>query len=202
MTLVLLLLLLVSGVPAPPGRAVGREGGRGGRDITAFLQAIDLECYVELFRSEEITLELLPYVTEAQLQRIGVRTLVQRMRIVRSAQDQLDNRGENAVIEMPVNEDSEFVTERPNANEPDNEIDVAVPENQVDGACTLHTAHCSLHTVSRLDKGMENIRNYIPNIGDAQIEAWCHDFLAYVQQYWMDGQFPRYPHEFLYYKSL
>ena len=58
----LLLLLLVSEVPAPTGEAVGREGGR---DITAFLQEINLDCYVDLFRSEEITLELLPYVTEA-----------------------------------------------------------------------------------------------------------------------------------------
>ena len=45
---------------------------------------------MELFRSEEITLDLLPEVTEAQLQRIGVRTLGQRMRIVRSAQNQLE----------------------------------------------------------------------------------------------------------------
>ena len=88
---------------------------------------------MDLFRSEDITLELLPYVTEAQLQRIWVRTLGQRMRIVRSVQDQLEDRGEDAVSERPVAEEKEYVTERPNANEPDNEIEVAVPKNQIDG---------------------------------------------------------------------
>ena len=47
-------------------------------------------------------------------------------------QDQLEDRGEDAVSERPVAEESEYVTKRPNANEPDNEIEVAVPENQVD----------------------------------------------------------------------
>ena len=44
----------------------------------------------------------------------------------------------------------------------------------------------------RMDEGMANIRTYIPNIGDEQVEAWCEDFLNYVQQFWLDGQFPRY----------
>ena len=44
----------------------------------------------------------------------------------------------------------------------------------------------------RMDEGMANIRTCIPNIGDEQVEAWCEDFLNYVQQFWLDGQFPRY----------
>jgi hypothetical protein len=51
---------------------------------------------------------------------------------------------------------------------------------------TLYTA------LYRLDEGMAIIRTYIPNIGDDRVEAWCDDFLNYVQQFWLDGQFPRF----------
>ena len=54
-------------------------------------------------------------------------------------------------------------------------------------------AICWTHILQRrMDEGMANIRTYIPNIGDKQVEAWCEDFLNYVQQFWLDGQFPRY----------
>ena len=73
-------------------------------------------------------MDLFPEVTEVQLLRIGVRTLGHRMRIVRSAQNQLEIRSE-AASERPETEENEPVTERSKVNE----NEVAHPENKVNG---------------------------------------------------------------------
>ena len=113
---VLLFLLLLPSATAPtPPRVEGRGNGGAPRSLATFLANIHLENYLDLFIREEITMELLPMITESQFERIGVRTLGQRMRIVQSAQS--------------INTDDEIIERVVDANEaPHEEIVQEEPE--------------------------------------------------------------------------
>ena len=113
---VLLFLLLLPSATAPtPPRVEGRGNGGAPRSLATFLANINLENYLDLFIREEITMELLPMITESQFERIGVRTLGQRMRIVQSAQS--------------INTDDEIIERVVDANEaPHEEIVQEEPE--------------------------------------------------------------------------
>ena len=102
--------------PAPaPLRVEGLGAGRAPRNLATFLTEINLENYLDLFVREEITIELLPLITEAQFERIGVRTLGQRMRLVQSAQsispeeeeDHINNEANREIEEPERNHENE-----------------------------------------------------------------------------------------------
>ena len=79
------MLFLLQGALAAP-RPPTREEGRA-RSIATFLSNLNLDGYIDLFANQGITMDLLPYVSEAQLERIGVATLGDRLRIVLNAQE-------------------------------------------------------------------------------------------------------------------
>ena len=61
-------------------------------------------------------------------------------------------------------------------------------------AFATHESICQLilhYPFHRLDEAMENIRRYIPMIGDERVEEWCLDFMTYLDTTWLNGLYPR-----------
>ena len=67
--------------------------------VLKLLNDIHLEEYVDLFQREEISVEVLPSVTEEQFRQMGVRTLGQRIRIVNAARQLVQDGGRGEVAQ-------------------------------------------------------------------------------------------------------
>ena len=87
MKLSILAFLLTLGAFAPPPAPPNG-------DVSTFLKNVGLEEYSALFEQEDINFEILPELTEETLRTIGIRSLGQRLRIIRGVR--------NLEIEVPV----------------------------------------------------------------------------------------------------
>ena len=71
--------------PAPPGSP----------RVGHLLHTLQLDEYMELMTEEEIDLPVLAQMTEEQLQRLGVRRMGQRMRLLAAARNAISNEEED-----------------------------------------------------------------------------------------------------------
>ena len=75
------------------------------KDVSGFLEKLNLEEYLPIFLREGITLDLIAELTEAELRQIGVRKLGERLRFLRLARKlEAFNQAEFEIIKDDVTE--------------------------------------------------------------------------------------------------
>ena len=111
------LLVLMSNSFAPRPRAPP-----GSPRVGHLLHTLQLDEYMELMTEEEVDLPVLAQMTEEQLQRLGVRRMGQRMRLLAAARNAIsneeeDDRGDSVDISQPETENDNENHDLPEANE-------------------------------------------------------------------------------------
>ena len=84
------------------------------------LHTLQLDEYMELMTEEEVDLPVLAQMTEEQLQRLGVRLMGQRMRLLAAARNAIsneDDRSDSVDISQPETENDNENHDLPEANE-------------------------------------------------------------------------------------
>ena len=94
----------------------------GSPQVGHLLHILQLDEYMELMTEEEVDLPVLAQMTEEQLQRLGVRRMGQRMRLLAAARnafsnEEEDDRGDSVDISQPETENDNENHDLPEANE-------------------------------------------------------------------------------------
>ena len=90
----------------------------GSPRVGHLLHTLQLDEYMELMTEEEVDLPVLAQMTEEQLQRLGVRRMGQRMRLLAAARnafsnEEEDDRGDSVDISQPETENDNEIHDLP-----------------------------------------------------------------------------------------